>query len=918
MSAEDAGTVWAISIQRISCGRTPLCPTLTLLCSLHTSRGLGEHRAARMDDEDASFAQLLSSTSTSRPTWTTTAPSPPDPWGNPFAESNPFAGSASPFGSASTYQPAATVAYDAQVQEDTDAVSPYVRQLEADRERADPALNGFGQSLSARGDEDVSTTVPAPPSVLAAREQAALASAAQDGDTGGFGGERMDDPFGAPFGTGAGVGAGAGSGSFASFEPPLPSPALQSDPTQPPPRKALPSALIDEEIMEAADPSASLKKAFVKSETTRPAQPAPVAKDTNQPYVFRPSGAATASTETSSPTKAKSPAKAARPVEPAGQKTSSTTSSREPSGETEDKFTPAPSSIKDKRGKPPASIPLPDSVAGSPSISRTTSPLPPTGVSADSKVTDSHGLSPAVPTATSYDRVSVSPLDAPAAAQEDDYGFKGLSVGASGAAPAEPSSSGWSSDRMASSSSSRFAGKGWGALDEEEDNGLFGRGGPAVKTEGWGEDARWGEPGPLASSSTGPSRLVSPESSVRRSLTLQPSEPPSDTELNRSGAATPEPAVVAASTQAPTAKPLFSVSVGDPAKVGDPVRGYTVYTVRTRTSSPHFSKTEMTVLRRFSDFLWLYESLINNNPGVIVPPMPDKNTFGRFQDQFIETRRQALERALRKITSHPVLQLDPDLRLFLETDNFASEAKIRRIESPVDKSGLLANFTGPKYVEQDEWFESRRTYLDHLEGQLKGLSKAIDQASRARLDMAAQITGFADSITALAESDLGSAMCAALARLADLARREKETNEELAKQDVVYLLNMSDEYVRFIGSVRTALASRIKNWQIWQDKEKEVNRLKNAREKARQQGKLGDRAAQSLAEIGDVSFFRVIHAASANAFRRKDGPGTLRPTLRASPSWSRASLHGSSASGWTSSSACYRRIWTSRSVDRQS
>lgn len=311
------------------------------------------------------------------------------------------------------------------------------------------------------------------------------------------------------------------------------------------------------------------------------------------------------------------------------------------------------------------------------------------------------------------------------------------------------------------------------------------------------------------------------------------------------------------SNQRKIINPLFQLSVGDPTRVGDPVRGYTVYTIRTRTLSPHYRRSEFSVLRRFSDFLWLFDALTANNPGVIVPPMPDKHPFGRFQDQFIETRRAALQRCLTKITSHPVLQLDPDLRLFLESDAFTVEAKNRRAEIPPDKQGLLSGWTGAaRYVEQDDWFESRKNFLDNLESQLKALSKSIETASKTRLDMALAMGDFADSMTALAESDLGSAMCAALARLADLARREKESNEEQAKSDVMYLLNMSDEYVRFIGSVRLAFASRIKAYQNWQNLEKEVGRLRSVREKLRQSGRLGDRASSSLAEIGEVSPFR--------------------------------------------------------------
>jgi sorting nexin-1/2 len=77
------------------------------------------------------------------------------------------------------------------------------------------------------------------------------------------------------------------------------------------------------------------------------------------------------------------------------------------------------------------------------------------------------------------------------------------------------------------------------------------------------------------------------------------------------------------------------------------------------------------VLRRYSDFLWLYETLSINNPGVVVPPVPEKSPFGRFDDQFVQQRRSALENCINKIANHPVLCKDTDLKLFLESDTFS-------------------------------------------------------------------------------------------------------------------------------------------------------------------------------------------------------------------------------------------------------
>ena len=49
------------------------------------------------------------------------------------------------------------------------------------------------------------------------------------------------------------------------------------------------------------------------------------------------------------------------------------------------------------------------------------------------------------------------------------------------------------------------------------------------------------------------------------------------------------------------------------------------------------------VLRRYSDFLWLYERLQRERAGAIVPPLPSKQAVSRFSASFIEERRLKLE-----------------------------------------------------------------------------------------------------------------------------------------------------------------------------------------------------------------------------------------------------------------------------------
>jgi sorting nexin-1/2 len=114
------------------------------------------------------------------------------------------------------------------------------------------------------------------------------------------------------------------------------------------------------------------------------------------------------------------------------------------------------------------------------------------------------------------------------------------------------------------------------------------------------------------------------------------------------------------------------------------------------------------VSRRFRDFLWLYNQLHNNNPGIIVPPPPEKQAVGRFNAEFVESRRQALERMLNKTAAHPTLQHDGDLKLFLESEAFNVDLKHRERKEPLvaESKGMLSSIgigSGPaKFVEHDD------------------------------------------------------------------------------------------------------------------------------------------------------------------------------------------------------------------------
>eukprot|EP00970_Alexandrium_tamarense_P000757 scaffold85_cov145-Alexandrium_tamarense.AAC.61 len=100
------------------------------------------------------------------------------------------------------------------------------------------------------------------------------------------------------------------------------------------------------------------------------------------------------------------------------------------------------------------------------------------------------------------------------------------------------------------------------------------------------------------------------------------------------------------------------ITVSDPVIHADGMNKYTSYRVDCRPSSSYGihdnnnnnsaaadypflqnNQSPSSVLRRYSDFLWLYERLQKERAGSIVPPIPEKQAVSRFSPEFVEERR---------------------------------------------------------------------------------------------------------------------------------------------------------------------------------------------------------------------------------------------------------------------------------------
>lgn len=61
------------------------------------------------------------------------------------------------------------------------------------------------------------------------------------------------------------------------------------------------------------------------------------------------------------------------------------------------------------------------------------------------------------------------------------------------------------------------------------------------------------------------------------------------------------------------------------------------------------------VSRRYKNFDWLHERLVEKFCLIPIPPLPDKQISGRYEEQFIEHRRAQLQQFVDWVCRHPIL-----------------------------------------------------------------------------------------------------------------------------------------------------------------------------------------------------------------------------------------------------------------------
>ncbi|CAJ2652668.1 unnamed protein product [Trifolium pratense] len=285
---------------------------------------------------------------------------------------------------------------------------------------------------------------------------------------------------------------------------------------------------------------------------------------------------------------------------------------------------------------------------------------------------------------------------------------------------------------------------------------------------------------------------------------------------------------------------------------------YVTYLITTRTNIPEFGGSEFGVRRRFKDIVTLSDRLSEAYRGFFIPPRPDKSIVESQvmqKQEFVEQRRVALEKYLRRLADHPVIRKSDEFRVFLQVqgklplptttdvasrvlDGAAKLPKQLMGESLIAPSEVVQPAKGgrdllrlfkelkqsmsndwggskPLVVEEDKEFLAKKERVHELEQQINSASQQAESLVKAQQDMGEtmgelglafiKLTKFENEEAVL---DSQRVRAADMKGVATAAVKASRLFRELNSQTVKHLQDTLHEYLGLMLAVHSAFTDR--------------------------------------------------------------------------------------------------------------
>ncbi|XP_003701174.1 sorting nexin-30 [Megachile rotundata] len=252
----------------------------------------------------------------------------------------------------------------------------------------------------------------------------------------------------------------------------------------------------------------------------------------------------------------------------------------------------------------------------------------------------------------------------------------------------------------------------------------------------------------------------------------------------------------------------LQVKVDNPQKHLETLETYITFRITTKSTRPEFEEGEYIVRRRYNDFIWLRQKLVDSYPTHIIPPMPGKHTLlaqlDRYSKEFIVARMKLLHIFLNRVVNHPILSCDKNLHIFLTSKpaEFLIHRK-NRGNVLVKMTDSLQNIASTYTMKQRHFeFEQIREYCIALSEKLATIDKINHRIQKDRQDYLVELHQLHPIFTLWATSE------PELAPILLAIAKAIECNAVAHQKLLENVPNEEREYISYIDAVKGALSRR--------------------------------------------------------------------------------------------------------------
>ncbi|XP_015592028.1 sorting nexin-30 isoform X2 [Cephus cinctus] len=252
----------------------------------------------------------------------------------------------------------------------------------------------------------------------------------------------------------------------------------------------------------------------------------------------------------------------------------------------------------------------------------------------------------------------------------------------------------------------------------------------------------------------------------------------------------------------------LQVKVDNPQKHLDTLETFITFRISTRTSRPEFEEGEYIVRRRYNDFIWLRQKLVDSYPTHIIPPMPGKHTLlaqlDRYSKEFIIARMKLLNAFLNRVVNHPILSCDKSLYIFLTAKpaEFSIHRK-NRGNVLVKMTDSLQNMASVYTMKQRHLeFEQIRDYCISLSDKLSTIDKINHRIHKERQEYLVELHQLHPIFTLWSTSE------PELAPILLAIAKAVESNATAHQRLLDTVPTQEREYLAYVDAVKDALARR--------------------------------------------------------------------------------------------------------------